>query len=508
MNLSLIDLSILAIYLFGVVALGSWIGRKTQSAAEYMVGGRDLPWWLILFSIVATETSTVTFLSIPGFAFGRNLTWLQIPLGFLIGRFAVVFLLLPQYFKGSFFTAYEVLDQRFGGSTKKVASALFIVTRSLADGLRLFLSAIVLQEMTGIAMHWAVIAIGTTTIIYTFLGGMRAVLWTDFVQFFVYIGGALLAFGLILQKLPGGLGELLAVGEAAGKWQVFDLRLDWSEPYGLWAGLIGGIFITLGSHGVDQMMVQRYLCARKLADARRALWVGGFVILGQFALFLVIGVGLFAFYQSFPPAVAFDRTDRVFARFILSEMPIGVLGILLGAIFAAAMSTLSSSLNSCATTAANDILKPRPTWSRNASDSTGSTNSSELNKSEDAVLASKRQLRLTKGLTVLFGVIQIVVGIAAQRLQSTVVSSVLGIAGFTTGVVLGVFFLGIFTQRVGQRAALAGLSSGLLGMTYVFFGTSLAWPWYALLGSAGTFVAGLGASLIWPRSEDRQSRQT
>ena len=271
MNISLIDLSILGFYLFGVVALGLWIGRRTRTAAEFMVGGRDLPWWLILFSIVATETSTVTFLSIPGFAFGRNLTWLQIPLGFLIGRFAVVFLLLPQYFKGTFFTAYEVLDQRFGGSTKKVASALFIVTRSLADGLRLFLSAIVLQEMTGLGMHWAVIAIGTTTIIYTFLGGMRAVLWTDLVQFFVYIGGALLALGLILHKLPGGWGELVAVGEAAGKWQIFDLRLDWAEPYGLWAGLIGGIFITLGSHGVDQMMVQRYLCARKLADARRAI---------------------------------------------------------------------------------------------------------------------------------------------------------------------------------------------------------------------------------------------
>jgi SSS family transporter len=502
MNLTLIDLSILAVYLFGVVALGLWIGRTTRNAAEYMVGGRDLPWWLILFSIVATETSTVTFLSIPGFAFGRNLTWLQIPLGFLIGRFAVVFLLLPQYFKGKFFTAYEVLDLRFGGATKKVASALFIVTRSLADGLRLFLSAIVLQEMTGLAMHWSVVAIGISTMIYTFLGGMRAVLWTDLVQFFVYIGGALIALGLILQKLPGGLSELVTVGEAAGKWQIFDLQLDWSEPYGLWAGLIGGIFITLGSHGVDQMMVQRYLCARKLADARRALWVGGFVVLAQFALFLVIGVGLFVFYQTFPPEVAFERTDRVFARFILTEMPIGIVGILLGAIFAAAMSTLSSSLNSCATTAANDLLRHR------SDDSSDSDNSDDSNQSEELTESSSRQLRLTRGLTVFFGIVQIAVGIGAQRLQSTVVSSVLGIAGFTTGIVLGVFFLGIFTQRVGQRAALAGLVAGLIGMTYIHLGTSLAWPWYALLGSAGTFGVGLSASLIWPRTKNLESRPT
>ena len=478
MSVGSIDIAILVVYLIGVVLLGLWIGRKAGSVSDFVVGGRDRPWWLILFSIVATETSTVTFLSIPGFAYTRDMTWLQIPIGFLLGRFAVVFLLLPQYFKGSFYTAYDVLHERFGGATQRAASAMFIVTRSLADGLRLFLSAIVLQEMTGIPIHWAVAAMGVGTIVYTFFGGIKAVLVTDLVQFVIYIGGAIVALWLIVQRLPGGWDQIIAIGGEAGKLRVLDLSFEWSNAYGLWAGLIGGLFITLGSHGVDQMMVQRYLCARNLRDAQRALWVGGFVVVAQFALFLLIGVGLYAFYTVFPPEVAFDRGDRVFARFILDEIPIGLLGILLGAIFAAAMSTLSSSLNSCATAAANDFIF------------TG--------RGADA--GAEKQLRVVRVLTVIFGAIQIGVGIAGQWVRSSVVSSVLGIAGFTTGIVLGVFFLGIFARRVGERAALAGLVTGLACMTAIFFGTDLAWPWFALFGSAITFAAGFGASFVWPRT--------
>ena len=477
MNVGSLDLGILFLYLGGVVVLGTWIGRKARSAADYMLGGRDLPWWVILASIVATETSTVTFLSIPGFAFDRNLTWLQIPLGFLLGRFAVILLLLPQYFRGEMFSAYEVLHRRFGGAAQRTASALFIVTRSLADGLRLFLSAIVLQEMTGIAMHWAVLVVGISTIVYTFFGGMRAVLWMDLLQFVVYIGGAVIALGMMLERLPGGWGQMVQIAGDAGKLQVLDTAFSLAEPYTLWAGLIGGVFVALGSHGVDQLMVQRYLCARSLGDARRALGWSGLVVVAQFALFLLIGITLYAFYQVFPPAAAFERPDRVFAHFIVHQMPVGLLGILLGAVFAAAMSTLSSSLNSCATAAVSDFYAPL----------LGSR-----------VTASKK-LRATRAFTVLFGMLQIGVGIAGQWVTGTVVASILGIAAFTTGIVLGIFFLGIFTERVGQRAALVALVVGLAGMSWVSFGTSLAWPWYALVGSAGTFAVGLVASFIWPR---------
>ncbi len=483
MSIGGLDLGILLVYLGGVLAFGTWIGRNAKTTDDYMLGGKNLPWWLILFSVVATETSTVTFLSIPGFSFDNDLTWLQIPLGFIIGRFAVIFLLLPQYFDGKMFTAYEVLHRRFGGATERVASGIFIVTRSLADGLRLFLSAIILQEMTGIALPWAVALLGVTTIVYTFFGGMRAVLWTDLVQFMVYMSGGLIAFWILLERIPGGWGQMIEMGGAAGKLRMFDLSLDFTQPYGLWAGLLGGAFLSLGSHGVDQMMVQRYLSARNLPDARRALWVSGFVVAAQFALFLLIGVALYCFYQLNPPAVPFERADRVFGRFILNEMPVGLIGVLLGAVFAAAMSTLSSSLNSCATTAVKDIYSPLA--------------------GERAT--PSRQLRWTRLLTVVFGLVQIAVGIGGQWLNSTVVSSVLGIAGFTTGILLGVFFLGLFARRVGQRAALVGLTVGLVGMSWIFFYTDLAWPWYALVGSIGTYLAGVIASFVLPRERSAEA---
>ncbi len=479
MSLSSLDLTILAAYLLGVVLFGIWMGRGARSAAHYMLGDRDVSWLLILFSIIATETSTVTFLSIPGFAFSRDMTWLQIPIGFLIGRILVAAFLLPHYFRGELFTSYEVLAKRFGGATQRLASLLFIVTRTAADGLRLFLTAIVVQEMTGVSLSWAVVVTGSATLAYTFFGGMRAVLWTDLIQFVIYIGGALLALFVLLGKLPGGFGEVLTVGGQAGKLRFLDTGTSLAEPYTLWAGLFGGIFVSLGSHGVDQLMVQRYLCSRSLGNARKALVWSGFLVAAQFALFLFIGVALYAFYQRFPPELAFDRPDRVFAHFILREMPAGVVGILLGAIFAAAMSTLSSSLNSCATTFTRDLYRPFV----------------------GQAMGPEKELRVTRALTVVFGLLQIGVGIAGQQLTSSVVGAVLGIAAFTTGIVLGVFFLGLFAQRVGQRAALAGFTAGLLLMTIVFFATPLAWPWYALAGSALTFTLGTLASRIWPRTE-------
>lgn len=476
MALGWIDGTVLLAYLAGTVLLGLWMGRHQRSAADYMLGERNVPWWLILFSIVATETSTVTFLSIPGFAWQRDFTWLQLPLGFVVGRVLVVLLLLPQYFQGEYFTAYQLLQGRFGGATKQAASLLFIVTRSLADGLRLFLTAIVLQEVVHLPLAWAVVAMGVTTIVYTYVGGMKAVLWTDLVQFVVYIAGALAALWVLLGLLPGGLPQLVEMGSAAGKFRVFDLGLSWSDPYVFWAGVIGGGFLTLGSHGADQLMVQRYLCARRLSDAQRALLASGIVVFLQFALFLLIGVGLWAFYTLQPPAVPFDRPDRVFARFMVENLPPGLLGLVLGAVFAAAMSTLSSSLNSLATTTVTDLCQPLVKRS-----------------------SPGQVLRLTRWLTAVFGAVQIGVGIAGQGLTTTVVSAVLAIAGFTTGIILGIFFLGLFAPRVGQRAALTAFVLGLAGMTVVYFTTSLAWPWYSLFGSLGTFGLGLLASTVWPR---------
>jgi SSS family transporter len=417
-KLAPLDLLVLAAYLGGILALG--VSTRARSAEQYILGGRAQPWWLILASIVATETSSVTFLSIPGFAFARDCTWLQLAAGLVVGRFAVAALLLPGYFQGRIVTAYQVLRQRFGGNTQRVAAALFLVTRSLADGLRLFLTAIVVQEVAGLPLGWAVVLLGCVTLAYTWVGGMQAVLWTDLVQLAVYLVAAAAALAVIVEALPGGLGQMLSVGAAAGHLRVIDPSLDLAEPHTLWAGLLGGAFLTLGSHGADQLMVQRYLCAPDLPSARRALLASGGLVFAQFGLFLLIGVGLFAFYGLHPPAVPFDRPDRVFARFIVEEMPAGLRGLAVGGVLAAAMSTLSSSLNSLATAAVNDLRR------------------------------GAGGLGATRAFTVLFGAVQIGVGLLGPRLDGSVVSAVLAIAGFSTGIVLGLFLLGTLARHVSE----------------------------------------------------------
>jgi SSS family solute:Na+ symporter len=475
--LSVIDSAIILAYLVGVVGFGLWIGRGRKSLEDYLLGGRDLPWWALLGSIVATETSTATFLSVPGIAFaaGGDLRFLQLTFGYIIGRFLVTFLILPHYFRGNLYTAYEVLERRFGLLSKQTASVLFLVTRNLGDGLRLFLTAIVLEKAIGLSLPLCVVLIGIATIIYTFFGGMKSVVWNDCLQFVVYMVGGLVALFVILQNLTGGWQQLVDFATVNNKFRLLDFSFDLEVTYTFWAGLIGGMFLTLGTHGTDQMMVQRYLCARSRHDAGRALILSGFVVLAQFALFLLIGIGLACFYNQNPPEVPFERNDRVFAAFIVDYLPVGLIGITLAAVFAAAMSTLSSSLNSSATAALNDLYLP--------------LKKHQGDPPQDSLAISRR-------LTIVFGVIQIGIGIAAEHFSDSVVNNVLAIAGFTAGILLGIFCLGIFSQRVGQTAALIGMLAGLTAVSSVHFGTKVAWPWYAVVGALTTFGIGLLMSFV------------
>lgn len=481
MNLPIdpIDLAIIAAYVVGVVLLGMWIGRGQKDLSSYLLGGRNLPWWAILGSIVATETSTATFLSVPGIAFaqGGDLRFLQLAIGLICGRFLVALILLPQYFRGSLFSAYEVLDRRFGGATKKTASVLFLVTRNLGDGLRLFLAAIVLEKVAGIDLPICIALIGLATIIYTFVGGMKAVVWNDCIQFVVYMVGGAVAGLIIVKHVPGGWEELLSFAQTNDKLRVFDFSFDITKKFTFWSGLLGGAALTLGTHGTDQLMVQRYLSARGEADARRAVIASGFVVFVQFTMFLLLGVALACFYSVVSPQTTFDRNDEVLATFIVRQMPVGLVGLTLAAVFSAAMSTLSSSLNSSASSAVNDLYKP-------------------MFKIEPS---PQHLLRVSRLLTVVFGVIQIAVGVAASSLSSSVINDALAIAGFSAGLLLGVFALGVLTKRVGQQGALFGLIVGIAVLTNVLFFTKIAWPWYAIIGSTATFAAGLLISSLFPK---------
>ncbi len=476
-SIDFIDAAIVIGYMCGVLALGLWVGRGQQTTLDYFLGGRTIPWWAVLLSIVATETSTVTFLSIPGFTFARengDFRFLQITFGYIVGRLLVVFVLMPLYFQGQPFTSYEVLQSRFGSASRRVTSLLFLVTRNLSDALRMYLTALVLQQAVGLELSSCIIFIGIVTMAYTYFGGVRSVVWNDCVQFAVYMIGAVVALWVIVSQLPGGTEQLLQFGRQQGKFRVLDFDWSLTKPtMTFWAGLIGGMFLTAATHGTDQMMVQRYLSALTQRAAGWALALSGIVVCGQFALFLTIGLALSCFYMLFPPEFPFSAAngDRVFAHFIVNHLGSGMVGLTLAAVFAAAMSTLSSSLNSSATTFINDLYLP-------------------LVKHQPS---PKRQLWMSRLATVGFGVLQICIALASQQVgaSESTVSKVLAIAGFAMGPVLGLYFLAVFTKRVGQRTALTAFVAGITLLSYVALTTQLYWPWYASVGSSATFLFGL-----------------
>ncbi|WP_165074965.1 sodium:solute symporter [Paludisphaera rhizosphaerae] len=474
--MSPIDVAVIVVYILGCTALGGWIGGKGEQGLKgYFLAERDMPIWAVMISIVATETSTVTFLSVPGTAYKGNFEFLQLPIGYIFGRMIVSAVLLPSYFKGQIETAYQVLGNRFGQATRRTASILFLFTRNLGDGLRLFLAATVLSIITRWDILYAIIAVEVATIIYTYIGGVKAVIWADVLQFTVYIIGALIALYILIHKLPGGLGQLMDTAKAADKFKTFDFSFTLTKPYTFWAGLIGGMVLNTATHGADQMMVQRYLAARSQKQAAGALIASGFVVLAQFALFLFIGVALYVFFGQFPPSEPVTRPDRAFSQFIVDQLPTGILGLVIAAIFASAMGVLSGSLNASASTLINDLYRPI----------TGDTDEVRL-------------VRLSKLATIGFGVVQASVAWWATGLEASVVDNALAIAGFTTGILLGLFILGNVTKDVGQGAALTGLAAGVAAVMYAKFGTSLAWPWYALVGSTTTFIVGLAAGRIFP----------
>ncbi|MBL8841083.1 MAG: transporter [Planctomycetes bacterium] len=493
-DLALLDVAVLAATLLLAVAAGLLLGRKAASAQSFLAGERDVPWGAVLLSIVATETSSVTFLSIPGVAWGGDLRFLQLPLGYLIGRVVVAHLLLPRYFEGQVLTSYEVLGRRFGPGVKRASSLLFLVTRTLGDGLRLYLTALPLQLLTGWPLEGAAALLVGVTLAYTWFGGVRAVVWTDAVQFFIYVGGGVLALAVAIGDTSGGLAAVLERADAAGKLRLFDGALDFTRTNTLLAGLLGGAFLTLATHGTDQLMVQRYLCAKGQREAGRALVASGVVVLLQFALFLLLGLALHAWFTDRPPATPFAKGDEVFPAFIvgrLRELP-GAVGLILGALFAVSMSTLSSSLNASASALVNDF--------GGASGSVASSTAGSAARDSDAA-----RLRRARAATVLFALLQGALALSGTLLTRSVVDVVLQIASFTSGITLGLFLLArqlgplpdeAAARAVDARAALVAFTVGLAGMTVVWRATPLAWPWYALVGSLGTLAVGLLARRV------------
>ena len=428
----------------------------------------------------------------PGLAYDKDFRFLQLVVGYLIGRTIVSFLFIPQYFRGELVTAYQLIDRRFGPRLRSVTAGMFLVTRAAAEGVRVFAVAIVvrvalgslLTAMSDYQRDISAIAIVTLlTLAYTFEGGMAAVIWTDVIQLAIYIAGTIVGFFTLLHLVPGGWQTIHMVATHAGKFRMIDMSWSFSSTYTLWSGVIGGAFLTTASHGTDQLIVQRLLSARSQRQSQTALLSSGVVIFFQFGLFLLIGAMLFVYYGFFPPAQAFTRTDTIFPTFIVSRMPHGISGLLISAILAAAMSNLSAALNSLSSTTIVDFYAQIA-----------------------PVSSEERRVRYSRIATIVWAVLLFGLALLARN-GGKVLEMGLSIASVAYGSLLGVFLLGVLTKSASERGAMIGMLCGFALNIYLWLFTGVSFTWYVVLGSIATFIVGYSASLLMPREDLLKDRQ-
>ena len=498
-RLSSLDLSLVAIYLAGITLFGLRFRSKDRSLKSYFLADRKIPWWAIALSIVAAETSTLTIISVPGLAFTGDWGFLQIVLGYLLGRIVVCIIFLPRYFRGELLTAYEVIGERFGPRLHKLTAFLFLFLRAAAEGVRVFAVSIVVGIAIGTRDVTSIAIICILTLIYTLEGGMAAVIWTDVVQMALYVAGTIVSVILLGHRIPGGWPAIHTVATAAGKLTIFHFAFSLSQTYTFWAGLMGGCFLTMASHGTDQLMVQRLLAAKNLRESRIALLSSGGVILVQFALFLAIGTGLYYFYGSAPNGAAQANPDRVFPAFIVTEMPHGVAGLMVAAILAAAMSNLSAAVNSLSSSSMVDFYMA---WKPHADE--------------------RERARLSRIMTLFWAALLFVLALLSRG-GGHVVEVGLSIASVAYGALLGVFLLGTLTKTATETGAMIGMIGGLvtnillwkqphalpltLGKTQFLF-PKIAWTWFVLIGSLLTFILGWAMSKILPKIRGSQDRSS
>src|SRR6266576_3017344 len=472
MGLNHLDLAIIALYLAGITLFGLRFRKRQRTLRDYFLADRSIPWWAIALSIVAAETSTLTIISIPGLAYDSNLNFLQVIMGYVVGRIIISFILLPHYFRGDLFTAYELIERRFGKGLRTLTASLFLLTRAAAEGVRVYAVSIVVSITLGTGEIASIAVITALTLIYTFEGGLAAVIWTDVVQTAIYVGGTLVGVFTILHLVPGGWPAIHDLAASAGKLRVFDFAPDFWKPYTFWAGLIGGAFFNTASHGTDQLIVQRLLAARNQRQSVTALLASGIAIFFQFALFLIVGVMLWAYYQL--PSTTFGKADYIYPKFIVSRMPHGISGLLVAAILAAAMSNLSAALNSLSSSSMIDFyLRRHP-------------------QTDD-----RTQIRLSRVSTLLWALVLFGLAVLSLHKVARVVEVGLAIASVAYGALLGVFLLGVLTKRANQRGAMIGMLFGFGMELYLWLGTHVPWTWYVAIGTAVTFAVGYGCSLLW-----------
>ncbi|MDP2883694.1 MAG: sodium:solute symporter [Ignavibacteria bacterium] len=482
MGFRTVDYVILFLYLIGVAVLGIMRGGKQTSTRDYFLGRDEIPWWVVCFSIVAAETSTLTFISIPGLAYLTNLNFMQVAVGYLLGRIVISFIFLPAYYKGELSTAYAFLERRFGVKTRSFASLVFLFTRLAAEGVRLFAAAIPLKFILDINYPTAILLIAAVALLYTYIGGVRGVLWVDALQMVIYLGGATLSAILLISSADGGWAGITQKAMEAGKFTVFNLGFSgdfWGTPYTLLGGVLGGAFLSMASHGTDQLIVQRVLTTKSLAASRKAMIGSGIIIIFQFALFMIVGLLLYGYYNGASIAeMGLIRADEIFPRFITQGLPSGVSGFVIAGLTAVALSTLAGSMTSMASSTVLDLYMPY--FGKNVS--------------------PEKELRLSRLVTVGWSVMLVGSALFFMNTTQTVVELALSIASFTYGGLLGTFLLGVLFKKPTQEDALAGFVAGIFIMITVISLDLVAWTWYTLVGVCATLIVGNVLSLLSKRS--------
>ena len=469
------DYLIIILFLIGVALFGIFKGGKQRTVEDYFLGSKNIPWWAVCFSIVAAETSTLTFISIPGLAYLANLNFLQVTFGYLIGRIIIAKYFLPSYFNGELSTAYEFLEKRFGYKTRSFSSIVFMFTRTAADGVRLFATAIPLKLMLGIDYSYAIIIIAVISLMYTITGGMKGIIWVDVLLMFIYLGGALLSlYFLIYQFLPDSFNSIIFAAQPENKLNVINLNFSnslaefFSQPYTLPSGILGGAFLSMASHGTDQLIVQRLLSIKNLKEARKAIVGSGIVVILQFVIFMLVGAALFAYYGKLN-----IRSDEIFPKFIIENIPSPFSGVIIAGLFAAAMSTLAGSISALSSSTMLDIFQA-------------------FKKNRDV----KNDLKISRLFTIFWAVMLIFAALIFMNSPQTVVELALSIASFTYGGLLGTFMLGLFVKRAKQEDAIAAFTGGIFIMVTVISLKLTAWAWYTIIGVTATILLGTFLSFL------------
>jgi len=478
-HFSSLDYAIVVFYLIAVAVFGIIYSGKQSSVKDYFLGSKNIPWWAACFSVVATETSTLTFISIPGLAYVSNMNFLQLAFGFLIGRIIVAMIFIPRYYSGNMDTAYQFLGKRFGEPMRKYASVTFILLRIFADGVRLFTTAIPVKFITGLGYLECILIVGIITVIYSYIGGIRAVIWTDVIQMFVYTFGAVASMIVIFNLLPNGWNDVTAFASQGDKFQIFnfDNLLSFTGGYSLIGSFIGGAFLAMASHGTDQMIVQRLLTCKDVKSSQKAVVFSGVIVIIQFTIFLVIGIMLYALYEGmdFKNMIIdghnLTKSDEIFPMFIVKSLPIGLAGLIVAGLLSASMSTLSSTFNSLASTTILDLFEGL-----------------KIFESEEV------KLKYSKLATLFWAAVIMGTGLMFQSETNPAVDFALKIQSLIYGGLLGVFLLGIVSKKAVLKDAIISYTFAIVTLSLLFvlpkfnIIPALNLTWFTFSGVVITFI--------------------